>query len=89
MNKEESKIRAAMGWRGGDADAFLRRLEMAKICPEFPFDGAPEAGISLSAQESGYIRRIFIWATRRFLEQREVMSERASQRVISSCRRVN
>jgi hypothetical protein len=60
-----------MRWRGGDADAFLLRLEMAKICPEFPVDPMYEVGIS-----SGRIRRIFTWATQRFSKQPELMSER-------------
>ena len=76
MNKEELKIRAAMGWRGSDADAFLRRLEMAKICPEFSVDRDQEHDISLLAKRSHSIRRIFIWASRRFSKQRELMGRR-------------
>jgi hypothetical protein len=52
---------------------------MAKICPDFPFDRAQEAGLpSLGhgAQGSGYLRGIFTWATRRFSKQRELMDER-------------
>jgi hypothetical protein len=76
MNVLESRARAGEGWRGGDADAFLRRLEMAKICPEFPVDRDQEHDISLLAQRSHTIRRIFIWASRRFSKQRELMGRR-------------
>jgi hypothetical protein len=51
MNRNELRLRADMGWRRGDNAAFLRRLEMAKICPEFPVDRAQEDGISLRRRE--------------------------------------
>jgi hypothetical protein len=76
MNKEELRIRPEMGWRGGDADAFLRRLEIAKTCPEFLVDPTQEVGISLLARRSGRIRGIFTWATQRFSKQRELMGRR-------------
>jgi hypothetical protein len=65
MNIEEFRMRAYMGSRGADADAFLRRLELAKIYPEFPVDRAQETSNSLRARGSGWSRRIFSWATRR------------------------
>ncbi len=76
MNREELRTRADTGWRGGDADAFLHRLEMAKICPEFPVDRVQETGVALPAQGSGLIRGIFTWATRRFSKQPEVIGQR-------------
>ncbi len=76
MNREELGMRAGRSWRGGDDDAFLRRWEMAKICPEFPTDRAQEHGVSLLPQLSGCIRRILIRAARRFSRQPEVMSQR-------------
>jgi hypothetical protein len=69
MNIAESRARAGEGWRGGDTEAFLRRLELAKICPEFPVDPTQEVGISLLAKRSGRIRGIFTWATQRFSKQ--------------------
>lgn len=66
MNGDELRLRADMGWRGGDADTFLRRLELAKICPEFPVDREQETGISLLAQRSGNKHGFFIRPTRRF-----------------------
>ena len=65
MNREDVRKRADMGWTDGDADAFLRRLEIAKICPEFPVDQAQETGNSFRARGSSRNRRIFRWATRR------------------------
>jgi hypothetical protein len=65
-----------MRWRGGDADAFLRRLEMAKICPEFPVDPTKEVGFSVLARRPGRIRGIFTWAMQRFSKQSELLSER-------------
>jgi hypothetical protein len=61
MNRDELRLRADMGWRGGDADTFLRRLELAKICPEFPVDREQEI-----AQRSGNKHGSFIRPTRRF-----------------------
>jgi hypothetical protein len=52
MSISESRARAGEGWQRGDVDAFLRRLEMAKICPEFPVDRTHEARIFLSDQVS-------------------------------------
>jgi hypothetical protein len=76
MSSEELRMRSCMGGRTGDVDAFLRRLEMAKICPEFPVDRAQEHDVSLLAKRSHSIRRIFIWASRRFSKQRELMGRR-------------
>ena len=79
MNRDELRLRADMGWRGGDADTFLRRLELAKICPEFPVDRAPETGISLLAQGSGNKHAFFfIRATRRFSRRATNRSESKS-----------
>jgi hypothetical protein len=70
MNIEELRIQAAMGVRGGNTDAFLRRLELAKICPEFPIDRTQETRISPPTQASRSKHGLFNWATRRFLKQR-------------------
>jgi len=78
MNRDELRLRADMGWRGGDADTFLRRLELAKICPEFPVDRAEETGISLLAQASGNKHGFFIRAARRFSERATNRSESKS-----------
>ena len=50
MNRERLRARADIGWRARDADAFLSRLKLSKICPEFPTDGAQETSISLLGQ---------------------------------------
>jgi len=75
MYRDELRLRADMSWRGGDADTFLRRLELAKICPEFPVDRVQEIGISLLAQGSGNKHGFFIRATRRFSERATDSSE--------------
>ena len=75
MNGDELRLRADMGWRGGNADTFLRRLELAKICPEFPVDRAQETGISMLAQGSGNKHQFFIRATRRFSKRATDSSE--------------
>ena len=78
MNRDELRLRADMGWRGGNADTFLRRLELAKICPEFPVDRAQETGISLLAQGSGNKHGFFIRAMRRFSKRATDSSESKS-----------
>ena len=40
MNRDELRLRADMGWRGGDADTLLRRLELGpKSAPNFRSTG--------------------------------------------------
>lgn len=65
MYREDLRKRAGMGWTDGDADALLRRLEIAKICPEFPVDQAQETSNSFRARGSSRNGSIFSWATRR------------------------
>jgi hypothetical protein len=68
MTREAFRARAGGGRPSGDNEVFLRYLDLAKICPEFPVDLRQEMEPPEPRPQSAWTRRMFSWATRRFLE---------------------
>jgi hypothetical protein len=68
MTREAFRARAGAGRPSRDSEVFLRYLELAKICPEFPFDQQQEIKDRFARSRLSWTRGMFPWATRRFSE---------------------
>ncbi len=66
MIREAFRTRADAHRPSGGYDGFLHYRELAKVCPEFPFDPQQEIKDRFAPSRPRWAREIFTWATRRF-----------------------
>jgi hypothetical protein len=59
VTREDFRMHASLRRGGNDDLLFLRHLELAKICPEFPLDSGQGIRIPLARPRATWVRGIF------------------------------